>query len=305
MPTFVDSLKTRYDAVFQTDTDSLFYQNLHHYFDFVVKTPVLNELFEASEKDYYAKHGAIWGREKCKTDKEADEKHELTMRLERFNMFCHGCTILVRVYLPLEDYKNNTEPEFEQDPVAVLMIRGIKNINPDYAKENPFKWNLKHLKMHNRWFEGQRGRYEQDLRQFHLALLAAIEDAEATKSKPVQAPPAPKLPLIFYYSTGDFRFYAASGTLAPTTQMYKILSALLSAENYRASFLELWQSIYPQAADISKPQKQQLSLIIRNIKQELGILPKTEQSNSDIIESVHRFGYRLVFSDEKTSAEQS
>jgi hypothetical protein len=34
MPTLADSLKTRYDAVFQSDTDSRFYQNLH-YFDFI------------------------------------------------------------------------------------------------------------------------------------------------------------------------------------------------------------------------------------------------------------------------------
>jgi len=39
MPSLTDSLKTRYEAVFQSDTDPLFYQNLHHYFDLIVKTP--------------------------------------------------------------------------------------------------------------------------------------------------------------------------------------------------------------------------------------------------------------------------
>lgn len=175
MSSLTDSLKTRYDAVFQSDTDSLFYQNLHHYFDLVEKTPELHALIEASQKEYAEKHGAIWGREKCKTDDEADDKAERTSRLERFNLYARSAMIYVRVYLPIEDYKNNDEPEHEQDPVAVLMLRGINRVSPRFAKTNPFKWGRDKLKLYNRWFDGKRGEYEKELRQFHLLLLDAME----------------------------------------------------------------------------------------------------------------------------------
>ena len=61
MSSLIESLKTRYDAVFQSDTDSRFYQNLHHYYDLVEKTPELQSLLRASQEEYAEKHSAIWG----------------------------------------------------------------------------------------------------------------------------------------------------------------------------------------------------------------------------------------------------
>ncbi len=292
MPILVDSLKTRYNAVFLSDSDSLFYQNLHHYFDLIEKTPELQALWLESEKEYHAKHTAIWGREKCKTDEEAVEKHELTMRLERFNMFCHGCTIYMRVYLPIEDYKNSIEPGVEQDPIALLMIRGIDRISPNLAKKNPFKWRRERLKVYNRWFVGQRGTYEQDLRQFHLALLAAIEDKQKATAAPVEKPHTRKLPINFNYRTGDFTYQGVSDNLTPNGQEYKVLKALLESEDNLASYFQLILAMHPTAQTDSKSARADLYKVILRLK-----------SKMDIFQNVKGSGYRLVFPSSEQKAE--
>jgi hypothetical protein len=171
-----DALKTRYEAVLQSSSDSQFYLNIHAYIDLIRKTLFLSKIMGDSENQYRKQHMAIWP-DKSKTDKEADEREERTIRLERFNLFtAHFSWLEVRIYDPIEDYKNTDAPDDEQDPVALLMIKGIKNIKTK-------KWSDKTLKMYNRWFEGKRERYENDLRQFHADFLTAISQAPKLEEK--------------------------------------------------------------------------------------------------------------------------
>lgn len=44
MNRFLDILKTRYEAVLQSSSDSVFYQNIHNYIGYIVKTPKLAEI---------------------------------------------------------------------------------------------------------------------------------------------------------------------------------------------------------------------------------------------------------------------
>jgi hypothetical protein len=179
MPTMeklIEALKTRYEVVLQSSSDSQFYMNIHAYIDLIRKTPSLSKIMDDSENEYRRQHIAIWP-DKSKTDEEADEQEERTIRLERFNLFtAHFSWLEARIYDPIEDYKNTDAPDDEQDPVALLLVKGIKNIKTK-------KWSDKTLKMYNRWFDGKRERYENDLRQFHADFLTAISQAPKIEEK--------------------------------------------------------------------------------------------------------------------------
>lgn len=183
MPFTLASLHTRYQAIFDADSEARFYKNVHLYWDYILRTPVLSDVVAASQKEYANKRGNLFSGF-AQTEEEADDNTERTTRLEVFNLYAEGCTTLVRIYFPLEDYKNSLEePEFDQDPCAVLMIRGVNRINPDYAKKNPLKWGHDKIKALNKWYLGQRPRYEGELKQFHLMLIDAIEKTDITASK--------------------------------------------------------------------------------------------------------------------------
>lgn len=180
VPDLIDSLKTRYEAALQSGSEPLFYQNIHGYWDFITRTPALSELVEASQKEYSQKHGELWDKP-GRTEEELDDHEERTMRLERFSLYAVGTLTLVRIYEPIEDYKNSLhESEFDQDPRAVVMMRGVKNINPQYGKKNPFKWGKEHLRSLDHWYNGKRPMYERSLKQFHLMLVDALEKTELT-----------------------------------------------------------------------------------------------------------------------------
>ena len=292
MPSLIDSLKLRYDTVFQSDTDSRFYQNLHHYYDLVEKTPELQSLLQSSQEEYAEKHSAIWGREKLKTEAEADDKSERTLRLERFNLYAASSAIYMRVYLPIEDYKHSSEPEEKQDPVALLMILGIKNIRTK-------RWSRETLKLYNRWFDGKRSYYEKELRQFHLLLVDAIEKmGKITPVRETPKPPEKKPPIDLNSRTGDFAFKNIAGNLTPNSQEYKVLRTLLESDDYLATYLQLIQAIRPNAED-SKSQRADLYKVILRLKDKMGMPERTP----DIFQNVKGVGYRLVFPDSNQKAE--
>ena len=291
MPSFIDSLKLRYDTVFQSDTDSRFYQNLHHYYDLVEKTPELQALLRASQEEYAEKHWEIH-KEKSKTEEEADVKDELTYRLERFNLYAASATIYVRVYLPIEDYKHSSEPEDKQDPVALLMMLGIKNIKTT-------RWCQKTLKLYNKWLDGKRPLYEKELRQFHLLLVDAIEKTAKTTPAPEQSKSTErKLPIDFNYRTGDFAYKNVAGTLTPKSQEYIVLKTLLGSNDYLATYIELIQAVRPMTTD-TKSQRADLAKTILRLKGKMGMPERT----ADIFLNVKGTGYRLVFPDSNRKAE--
>ncbi len=160
----INSLKLRYDTALQSDSDTFFFQNLHHYYDLIEKTLRLKKIVEMSEEEYEAKKGKA-------------EKVSI-LRIEKFNLYSYSMHIYSSVYLPIEGYKKSTEPDEEQDPVALILLKGIKNIPKglkNKINEPNNRWSKENLKTFNNWFEGKRPFYEEELKQFHLLLVAEIE----------------------------------------------------------------------------------------------------------------------------------
>ncbi|MDD4804057.1 MAG: hypothetical protein PHN69_02690 [Candidatus Pacebacteria bacterium] len=174
MKELIDGLNTRLNITLQSTSERDFYMSLYYYFDYVHKTSSLIKIFDKSEKEYSKAFNDIWKEKKQYTEEELDEKSSQVVKLERFNLFAVGSTILVRIYLPIDDYKNTSEPDEKQDPVAIILIHGI-----DYALElgkrdkylNLTRWNKEFLRSYRNWFEGKRNYYESIIRRFHLMFL--------------------------------------------------------------------------------------------------------------------------------------
>lgn len=278
-------LEHRYRSVLESGSDPEFYQNVHQYCDLVMKNPTLSAILEKDQLDYSTRHSALW-RERSLTDEEADEKADMTMRIERFSMYCDSASLIMRIYYPIEDYKYSTGPESEQDPVALVMMHEIKNISTK-------RWSKKTLLMYNRWFEGKRPRYETDLRKFHSKLLSALD----TVDEPVEQKQArPILPIMFSTRTGDFRINGVSGNFNPKGQEFKVFQTLYENPEHIASYLELVRAIRPHIDQASKAHKDDLFKIVDSIRKELG-------TQKDILQNVKNDGYRLVFPSQEVERE--
>lgn len=306
MKGFIDSLNIRYEAVLKSSSDSVFYQNIHSYIDYIIKTPKLAEIVDRAGHDYRDKHSKIW-ETKTKYDNQGDIMEERTLKLERFNLYTSGyVTLLMRIYYPLEIYKTTNEDDKDQDPCAILMLKGINSSRvKKYMKESKYeveKWYPKNIKMYNRWYDGQRKFYEDELRKFHIDFLSEVEKLEENNiAEPAKT--NSKIPLHINLRTGDFSFYKTTGTISLATQEFKILSALIKSEDYQSSYLSLYKALFPSTEEVRKTQRDTLAQIIRNLKETLGILPKKKLSNKDIFKNIPNIGYRLIFNSSKQNTE--
>lgn len=178
MSNTTDGLNIRFDVALRSISEREFYQSLYYYFDFIHKAPELKAIFEQSEREYSKKHFELW-RKRPMTDEEADEASAQTTKLERFNLFAVGSLSYVRIYLPIDDYRNTDEPDSEQDPVAVMLMRGV-----DYAASLG-RWSKAALNRDNTWFKDKRSLYETNLRRFHIMLLDELmKPREVVITKP-------------------------------------------------------------------------------------------------------------------------
>lgn len=304
MKELLEILKTRYETTINSEYDSLFYDNVHAYVDWIVKTPELNNVLEKIEKEYRDKHIAIW-EGKTNTKEDSEERARQTQKLERFDTYCLFTLILVRIYWVLEEYKTTDEPDYAQDPKALLMLKGIKNIpRKEWSKLKnglPDRWSLSSLKSYNEWYDGERKNYETALRQFHVNFLAEIvknnkDDILLSSNK--------KIPELYFDSkTGDFRYYQTTGTIKPNTDEFKIFSLLYGRIGIFVKHIELSRIIDASATTISKSKRGSHSQVIRNIKKKLNILPKAKSINPDIFENAPKEGYRLINKDKKSKPE--
>jgi len=104
-----------------------------------------------------------------------------------------------------------------------------------------------------------------------------------------------EIPLCLNLRTGDFSFYNTKGNFSPAGQEFKVLKTLYEDKDHQAKYLALIQSYRPLIEEATKGQKDDLYLIIRNIKEVLNILPATETSNQDVFKNIKSYGYRLIF----------
>jgi len=287
MGTVASYLKNHYRAVIQSSSEPLFYKNVHAYLNFVLKNPDLALIMDESEKEYLIKHKEIWGDKKSTTNRQLEEKEEQTHRLEQFSLYAKDFAFLyTRIYAFIEEYKNHTEPDERPYLQAIIMLRGIDRIKSTL-------WHKEDLEQYSRWYTGKRKEYESRLRQFHADLLTRIEKPKDYKK---ETPVKSNLPLSFNTRTGDFVFYKTKGNLSLGGQEFKVFSTLYNSPDFQADYLKLIQSYNPTVEVAHKAYRDDLFVIIRNIKERLNILPTTKTSNPDIFKNNKKIGYRLVFS---------
>jgi hypothetical protein len=178
------------------------------------------------------------------------------------------------------------------DEAASLMDIQIRILeqNSLYAKDYAFLktriydntlWNEEDCNKKCNWYDNKRDRYQNRLNQFHATFLKTLE-------KPAD--------FQFDLKTGDFIFYNTHGNLPLGGQEFKVFSTLYSSLDFQADYLRLIKSYNPTVEIAQKSHRDDLFVIIRNLKERLNILPATKTSNSDIFKNNKKIGYRLVFS---------
>ncbi len=266
-----------YRLVLEANSDPDFYQAVYFYCDFVVNNPLTSKLL-AEDQEYYATHhSAIWTKRSV-ADEDADKKEEATMNLERMSLYCKFSLILVRIYWPIDDLRKTIGHDGEQDPVALLMLRGIKKIKTK-------RWSKERLKMYNGWVEGKRPDYTNSLRRFHTQLVSSVGVSKDTAEEKVSLS---REMHSFNARTGDFSINKTYVTFNPKSNEGKVFTLLYQSPDRQVTYLELIHAFRPHAEAPSKAYKDELSKVINSIKEKLG-------EERTIIQNVKGLGYRLVF----------
>ena len=258
-------------AVFQSKTDSEFYQTTYNLCAYILKNPTLSKILAESEKEYNAQTIKI-----LNSNFNQAEKKELTARLEKFSICFDFFPLQIRIYDPIHDFKNSSLPDQQQDFVALLMLKGIKNIRTGI-------WPQKTLAEYNKWYVGKRHEYEENVRKLTFKLLNELGVLVARGNTSIDSP------LSLNPSTGVFTIGTFIGTLNPKGQEYAVLDTLLYKPNNQATYLELINSFRPHVEIASKSQRSDLSKIINDIKVKLG------EEHRKILKNLKNVGYRLEF----------
>ncbi len=99
--------------------------------------------------------------------------------------------------------------------------------------------------------------------------------------------------LSFNKNTGDFVFNKVKGNFTPKSQEFHFLKTILESKDNQSDYTTLVSKIWNGKPN-SKSARNDLNIIVRNVKQKLLILPKTKSKNPDILKSVKNVGYRII-----------
>lgn len=91
----IEILQLRYQAVLESPSDSLFYQNLHAHIDVTIKTPKLSAVIDESEYETRKKQSEIWTPQ-TEDEDELDNRSERTRKVEIFSLFFVHPSFLLR-----------------------------------------------------------------------------------------------------------------------------------------------------------------------------------------------------------------
>jgi hypothetical protein len=264
-----------------------------------MKNNDLSSIIDKSAEQYRSVHAKIW-HPYTKVESEIRERSRQTYKLEMFNLYTADFTsIYVRIYIPIEDYIKSADPDSEQDPLALLMLFGIKSHQVKFWTQNrrsmPPSAAMQSLKMYNKWYtDKERKQYEQDLKNFHVDFLTAVA---STSIKNIEKPTksVSEIPLKLDPRTGDFSYFGFRNNFNPKEKTFRVLRHLLNSEDYFAKYPDLIGTYRAYRIDSATSQHAELQQVIKTIKEKLSILPETETSNIDIFENSKGVGYRLIF----------
>lgn len=183
----IEELKARYELVISSTPDTLFYRNLHHYFDLIIKTPVLKERWDKEVRFLRDKQIELDEQ----TELTEEEYNDLLKKQESFSFYHYGARIFFYVYDLIEEYKNSPDPDQFQEPSVLLMLKGPEG----FKAKNWFRRLYESLPKINlygglvfitegrkfltkkqalRQLHLERIAYENRLKQFHMYFLGAL-----------------------------------------------------------------------------------------------------------------------------------
>ena len=88
--------------------------------------------------------------------------------------------------------------------------------------------------------------------------------------------------------TATVRLNTVQAIFNPKSQEFAVLLKLAMAKNNQVTYADIL------GAPVSKTTKRNLTFVIRNIKEALGILPAKKAKNKDIIKNIKGVGYKLA-----------
>jgi hypothetical protein len=87
--------------------------------------------------------------------------------------------------------------------------------------------------------------------------------------------------------TAAIRLNTVEAILNPKSQEFAALLKLATAKNHQIAYSDIL------GESVSKTTKRNLTFVIRNLKEALGILPAKKAKNKDIIKNIKGVGYKL------------
>jgi len=88
--------------------------------------------------------------------------------------------------------------------------------------------------------------------------------------------------------TAAVRLNEVEAIFNPKSQEFETLLKLATAKNHQVTYTDIL------GESVSKTTKRNLTFVIRNIKEVLGILPAKKAKNKDIIKNIKGLGYKLI-----------
>jgi flagellar biosynthesis regulator FlaF len=92
----------------------------------------------------------------------------------------------------------------------------------------------------------------------------------------------------FLSVTAAVRLNEVEAIFNPKSQEFETLLKLATAKNHQVTYTDIL------GESVSKTTKRNLTFVIRNIKEVLGILPAKKAKNKDIIKNIKGLGYKLI-----------
>jgi hypothetical protein len=89
-------------------------------------------------------------------------------------------------------------------------------------------------------------------------------------------------------ATAAVRLNSVEAIFNPKSQEFETLLKLAIAKNHQVTYADILGS------SVSKTTKRNLTFVIRNIKEAVGILPAKKAKNKDIIKNIKGVGYKLA-----------
>ncbi len=94
--------------------------------------------------------------------------------------------------------------------------------------------------------------------------------------------------LLINKQTGMVRLNSVESMLNPKSQELATILKLATNKNHQVTYADIL------GESISKTTKRNLTFVIRNLKEALGILPAKKAKNKDIIKNIKGLGYKLA-----------